>query len=119
MSEIQEQIKLAHKRAEENDIKLLQEEIKEIIGLNCEEEIEVKYFAKDDSLAYKTMDYSELLDYIINLQEENERLNLIIRAIKKQCEVWEDYEMSEFIKQLENEKEISTWLKRVAGVDKE
>lgn len=75
MSDIQEQIKLAHKRAEENDIKLL--------------------------------------------QEENERLNLIIIAIKKQCEVWEDYEMSEFIKQLENEKEISNWLKKVAGVDKE
>ncbi len=64
----------------------MQEEIKEIIGLNCEEEIEVKYFAKDNSLAYKTMDYSELLDYITNLQEENELLNNIIDELEKYIE---------------------------------
>lgn len=52
----------------------MQEEIKEIIRLNCEEEIEVKYFAKDDSLVDTTMDYSQLLDYITNLQEDNKQL---------------------------------------------
>ena len=49
-------------------------EIKEIIRLNCDEEIEVKYFAKDDSIVDTTMDYSQLLDYITNLQEENKHL---------------------------------------------
>ena len=49
-------------------------EIKEIIKLGCEEEIEVKYFAKDDSLVNTYMDYDQLLDYITNLQEENEKL---------------------------------------------
>ena len=53
----------------------MNDEIKEIIRLNCEEEIEVKYFAKDDSIVDTTMDYSQLLDYITNLQEELQESN--------------------------------------------
>lgn len=49
-------------------------EIKEIIKLCCEEEIEVKFFAKDDSLMGTYIDCDQLLDYITNLQEENEKL---------------------------------------------
>lgn len=45
-------------------------EIKEIIKLCCEEEIEVKFFAKDDSLMDTYMDCDQLLDYITNLQED-------------------------------------------------
>lgn len=52
----------------------MKDEIKEIIRLNCDEEIDVKYFAKNDSIVDTTMDYSQLLDYITNLQERCEYL---------------------------------------------
>ena len=61
----------------------MKEDIKEIIRLNCEEEIDVKYFAKDDSLVDTTMDYSQLLDYINNLQEENKELNRMCEMYSK------------------------------------
>lgn len=53
------------------------------------------------------------------LKQEIERLNLIIKAIKEQCDVMQDYEMNEYIRQLENENVDSKWLRRVAGSDKE
>lgn len=55
----------------------------------------------------------------LHLENEIERLKLIIKAIKEQCDVMQDYEMNEYIRQLENEKTDSKWLKRVAGSDKE
>ena len=55
----------------------MSEEIKEILRLNCEEEIDVKYFAKDGSLVDTTFDYSQLLDYIDNLQQKVEQLENI------------------------------------------
>ena len=47
-------------------------DIKEIIRLNCNEEIDVKYFNKNNEITDTTMDYSQLLDYITNLQQELE-----------------------------------------------
>lgn len=64
----------------------MQEEIKEIIGLNCEEEIEVKYFAKDDSMVDTYMDYSQLLDYINNLQGELETTQELAVKYKQENE---------------------------------
>ena len=49
MSDIQEQIKLAHKRAEENDIKLLQEENKKLNNIIV---IMEKYFELIVDLGY-------------------------------------------------------------------
>ena len=80
----------------------MSEEIKEIIKLNCEEEIDVKYFAKDDSLVYTTMDYSQLLDYITNLQE---------RKITKEDvdKYFEENMCVSFEKFIENWKEQEEW----------
>jgi len=76
-----------------------------------------------------TIDKNELINQLEKLvverneelekqDKEIERLNLILRAIKKECEVKEYYELTNFIEQLENEKVDSKWLERVAG-DKE
>lgn len=63
-------------------------------------------------------DRVEAHKYLVTANKEIERLNLIIKAIKEQCDVMQDYEMNEYIRQLENEKADSKWLRRVAGVDK-
>ena len=79
----------------------MKDEIKEIIRLNCEEEIDVKYFAKDDSLVDTIMDYSQLLDYITNLQEKYEE------ADNDRHKLFEQKEKAiEYIKQLEH----SEWI---------
>ena len=87
-------------------------EIKEI--LECMNKVSFH----QQGMALETKQCKVLLDYITNLQEENERLNLIIKAIKKQCDVTESYEINEFIRQLEEEPLDSIWLKRVAGESK-
>ena len=59
-----------------------------------------------------------LLNYINNLQEENSRLKLIIKALHKYFTEHEEYENNEFLRQLENCTENDMiWLKRVAGDD--
>lgn len=76
-------------------------------------------------LQYKVQETNDLDSFNIftneeqELVEEIERLKLIIKAIKEQCDVMQYYEMNEYIRQLENEKADSKWLKRVAGSDKE
>lgn len=81
MSDIQEQIKLAHKRAEENDTKLLKEEIKEILD-NIKDNINEtpKNMYKYNKIQFNLNECKLLLDYITNLQEENERLKQIIKT---------------------------------------
>lgn len=68
---------------------------------------------KNGAFIYDLGHYQGLL--LIN---EINRLRLIIKAIKEQCDVTESYEINEFIRQLENERADSKWLKRVAGDDK-
>jgi cell division protein FtsB len=72
----------------------MKDEIKEIIRLNCEEEIDVKYFAKDNSLVDTTMDYSQLLDYITNLQEEVNKLTAESTEWESKC-----YDLQEELKE--------------------
>ena len=57
--------------------------IKSIIRLNCDEEIDVKYFSEDGSITDTTLDYSELLEYINEIEDKNERLNSIIKEVRE------------------------------------
>lgn len=69
---------------------------------------------KNGAFIYDLGHYQGLL-----LVNEINRLRLIIKAIKEQCDVTESYEINEFIRQLENESADSKWLKRIAGDDSE
>ena len=60
--------------------------IKSIIRLNCDEEIDVKYFSEDGSITDTTLDYSELLEYINEIEDKNERLNSIIKEVREYIE---------------------------------
>lgn len=53
---------------------------------------------KNGAFIYNLGHYQGLL-----LVNEISKLRLIIKAIKEQCDVTEDYEINEFIRQLENE----------------
>lgn len=59
--------------------------IKSTIRLDCNEELEIKYFAKDESITNATIDCSELLEYINEIEDKNERLNNIIEHIENIC----------------------------------
>ena len=61
----------------------MKDEIKEIVSMSADEDIEIKYINERGSYVYKNIDIYELLDYITNLQEENERLNNIINELEK------------------------------------
>lgn len=69
-------------------------EIKEI--LNKIKNVANKETASRNALMeMKDTDYQLLLDYITNLQEENERLNNIIKDIKSQLDYLETYSSKE------------------------
>lgn len=61
----------------------MNDEIKEIISMSADEDIEIKYINEKGSYVYKNIDIYELLDYITNLQEEIERLNNLINELEK------------------------------------
>ena len=78
MSDIQEQIKLAHKRAEENDIKLLKEE-NEMLKLEIERLNDVLIHKPDEKITLKTKDGQELFiiqSERIDMQEELNKANM-------------------------------------------
>lgn len=111
MSDIQEQIKLAHKRAEENDIKLLKEEIKEILD----------YLKIENGTIGSELSYEEthlLLDYITNLQEENKKIKKYYNVnVNKYEDLLIKYNTIERWYQLNKSRE--DLLNKLQGVDKE
>ena len=57
--------------------------IESIIRLNCNEELDIRYFAKDGSITDTTCDYSELLEYINEIEDKNARLHSIIKEVRE------------------------------------
>lgn len=79
-------------------------DIKSIIRLDCDEELDIRYFAKDDSITDTTIDYSELLGYINEIEDKNERLNNIIKEVREYIESYMpnyDFDKTNLIKLLE------------------
>ena len=99
-------------------------DIKSIIRLNCNEEIDVKYFSKDESITDTTLDYSELLEYINEIEDKNERLNTELKLYKDN-----NKHLNKLLEQLENyifelktnsdENCFDRLLEIIQGVDKE
>ena len=50
--------------------------------MSADEDIEIKYINEKDAYVYKNIDIYELLDYITNLQEENEILKKDVESLK-------------------------------------
>ena len=95
MSDIQEQIKLAHKKAEENDIKLLKEELEELradnyayhqlMKMENEREYRSKFLKEFQEEFGKNVfpDYDEIYKRYDKLKKENKQL-------KKLCDKYEE-----------------------------
>ena len=58
-------------------------DIKSIIRLNCDEELDIRYFTKDEYITDSTIDHSELLEYINEIEDKNERLENIIKEVRE------------------------------------
>lgn len=101
MSDIQEQIKLAHKKAEENDIKLLKEELEELrednyayhqlMKMENEREYRSKFLKEFQEEFGKNVfpDYDEIYKRYDKLKKENKQL-------KELCDKYEEEHKTTF-----------------------
>ena len=101
MSDIQEQIKLAHKRAEDNDIKLLKEELEELrednyvyhqlMKMENEREYRSKFLKEFQEEFGKNVfpDYDEIYKRYDKLKKENKKL-------KELCDKYEEEHKTTF-----------------------
>ena len=101
MSDIQEQIKLAHKKAEENDIKLLKEELEELrednyayhqlMKIQNEREYRSKFLKEFQEEFGKNVfpDYDEIYKRYDKLKKENKQL-------KELCNKYEEEHKTTF-----------------------
>lgn len=68
-------------------------DIESIIRLDCNEEIDIRYFTKNGSISDTTCDYSELLDYINGLED---RINKTIEYIESKEYQYGDLEQDAY-----------------------